>query len=183
VVEKYFMNKGHAIWFTGLSGSGKSTLAKLLEQEIVSRDFRVRAFDGDELRRKLSPELGFSREDIKENNMRIASYVNLQLSEIDFALVSVISPFVDDREKTRNKLGSRYIEVFVDTPLSVCMARDVKGLYRKAQAGEIKYMIGVHPDVPYEPPTKPEIHIQTECISTEESIDKILLYLQSIRLV
>lgn len=150
------------IWFTGLSGSGKTTIAERL-YELLSADGRhVRIIDGDDVRNSRNRHLGFSREDIRENNRLIAEMAKKALEEHDIILVPIISPFREDRATARNHLGETFLELFVNTPLDVCIERDVKGLYAKAERGEITDMIGYHDSSPYESPVEPDIEVHTD---------------------
>lgn len=148
------------IWITGLSGSGKTTLAKSLEETFRRKKYNVMLIDGDELRKE-NKNLGFSKEDRRLNVMSAISRANFFMNLGDIAIVSLISPYKKDRDDARalseKYTTAKFIEVFLDTSLDVCISRDPKGLYKKALAGEIKNMTGI--DDPYESPVNPEIHI------------------------
>lgn len=168
------MTKGFVLWFTGLPCSGKSTLAKLLYEKLQSQPIPLEIFDGDVVRRRLTKELGFSKEDRIENIRRIA-YVAMLLSRNGVGCIAaVISPYEAIRKEIRQEVPN-YIEVFVDCPLEVCIERDVKGMYQKAQTGEIQNFTGV--SAPYQPPTKPDLIIQTALESPEDSLSHIADYL------
>ena len=167
---------GKIVWFTGLSGSGKTTLAKALQKELEAQGKRVAFLDGDEVRQMHGRKLGFSREDIRENNQLIAELAEKKSVDHDFVLVPVIAPYREDRAATRQKLGDKYVEVFVDCPLGVCEARDTKGLYKKARAGELVNFIGVHEESPYEIPDNPECVIKTDRTSIEEGVRMLLTF-------
>jgi len=164
------------IWFTGLSGSGKSTIAGELEYELFQRGYRTYLLDGDNVRHALNRDLGFSDHDRKENIRRIGEVCKLFVDAGVIVLSAFISPFKEDRDGVRGLVGfGEFIEVFVDTPLEVCEARDPKGLYKKARRGEIKEFSGI--DSPYEPPLTPELHIQN--LEPSLAVSKILDYLET----
>jgi adenylylsulfate kinase len=161
------------IWFTGLSGSGKSTLAVQLEAALFDQGFKTYLLDGDNLRTGLCKDLGFSDGDRVENIRRIGEVSRLMLDAGLVVLSAFISPFASDREQVRNIVGAtNFIEVFVDTPLEICEQRDVKGLYKKARAGEIQNFTGI--TSPYERPVNPDVTIQTQLLTVSEAIDKLL---------
>lgn len=163
--------RGFTVWFTGLSGAGKSTLAELLVPELRRRGHRVELLDGDIVRTNLSKGLGFSKEDRDTNILRIGFVAHLLTRNGVAAVVSAISPYRDIRNQVRREIGD-FVEVFCDAPLEVLIDRDVKGLYRKALAGEIKEFTGVSD--PYEPPEHPEVVVHTDRESVEESLQRIL---------
>ncbi len=168
------------LWFTGLSGSGKTTIAEKLKEQLQAKGKRVLTLDGDVVRETLHRNLGFSPEDIHENNRLIAQLAKKESPNYDFIIVPIISPFREDREKARHALSSpqtHFIEIFVDTPLEECIKRDVKGHYQKALRGEIKNFIGIAKENPYEPPFHVEIHIKTKEKTVEESVQIITNYL------
>ncbi|MGI9611002.1 MAG: adenylyl-sulfate kinase, partial [Acidimicrobiia bacterium] len=157
------------VWFTGLSGSGKSTLAFAVERALVEKGVAAYVLDGDNIRFGLNRDLGFSPEDRTENIRRIGEVCRLFQDAGVVVLTAFISPYIADRDQVRalHPEGS-FVEVFVDTPLEVCEARDVKGLYKKARSGEIGEFSGI--SAPYEPPESPEITIDTgrplkECVA------------------
>lgn len=166
------------IWFTGLSGSGKSTIANLLEKELYKQGIHTYSLDGDNLRRGLNKDLMFSKEDRIENLRRTAEVGKLFVDAGLVVLAAFISPYNKIREDIKAIVGSDYyIEVFVNTPLEVCEKRDVKGLYTKARAGEIKNFTGI--SSPFEIPVNPTIEIQTVYESPQEAVAKILAVLRS----
>ena len=169
---------GFTIWFTGLSGSGKSTIAHLLETELRNRGHKVEVLDGDVVRTHLSKGLGFSKEDRDTNILRIG-WVCEVLSRNDVvAIGAAISPYREIRDQVRANIG-RFVEVYVEAPLEVLADRDVKGLYRKAMAGEIKGFTGV--DDPYEEPLNPEVVCHSDGSETpEESAAKVLAKLEEL---
>lgn len=163
--------RGVTIWFTGLSGSGKSTIARALEAELRQRGCQLEVLDGDIVRTNLTKGLGFSKEDRDENIRRIGFVSHLLTRNGVVVLVSAISPYREARDTVRDRIGD-FVEVFVDAPLSVCEDRDVKGLYKKARAGEIKQFTGI--DDPYEAPLNPEVHCHTDRQTVEESVAQVI---------
>ena len=165
------------LWFTGLSGSGKSTIAGAVEQVLSQRLHHTYLLDGDNIRHGLCGDLQFSDSDRTENIRRIGEVSNLMLDAGLIVLAAFISPFREDRAKIRNLLKKgEFIEIFVDTPISVCEKRDSKGLYSKARAGNIKDFTGI--DSPYEHPETPELVINTVSSSLEESVNQIITFLE-----
>jgi len=167
--------RGATLWFTGLSGAGKSTIARSLAQRLREREVKFELLDGDVIRQNLTKGLGFSKEDRDENIRRIGFVSHLLTRNGVLAVVSAISPYREIREEVRERVGS-FIEVYANAPLEVCESRDVKGLYRRARAGEIKGFTGI--DDPYEPPLEPEIECRTDLESLDESTTKVLSYLE-----
>jgi adenylylsulfate kinase len=162
--------KGATLWLTGLSGAGKTTITQALEQKLRDGGYSLEVLDGDIVRTNLTKGLGFSKADRDENIRRIGFVANLLTRHGVIVLVSAISPYREIREEVRGKIGS-FVEVFVNAPLNVCEGRDVKGLYAKARAGEIKGFTGI--DDPYEPPLNPEVECRTDLESLEESVNKV----------
>jgi adenylylsulfate kinase len=171
------MEKGFILWFTGLSGSGKTTLTKALEPELKARGCKVEILDGDVVRTNLSKGLGFSQEDRDTNIRRIGFVANLLSRNGVVAMTAAISPYRAIRDEIR-AMEPNFVEVYVTAPLEVCEGRDVKGLYAKARAGEIKGFTGI--DDPYEEPVNPEIICYTERESVEESVKKVLTKLEQL---
>ena len=165
-------HKAACIWFTGLSGSGKSTLANHLEQELYTMGIKTYTLDGDNIRKGLNKDLTFTDADRSENLRRIGEVAKLMCDAGTVLLATFITPFEHERRALRNLLGEMFIEIFVDTPIEVCEERDVKGLYKKARAGEISNFTGI--SSPFEPPVSPEIYIKTTNQSLEQSVDLIL---------
>ncbi|MBD2364694.1 adenylyl-sulfate kinase [Anabaena minutissima FACHB-250] len=163
---------GATIWFTGLSGAGKTTISTEVAQRLRSRGLKVEVLDGDIVRQNLTRDLGFSRADRDENIRRIGFVAQLLTRNGVIVLVSAISPYQDVRQEVRQKIGSNFIEVYVNAPLSTCEERDVKGLYKRARQGEIKFFTGI--DDPYEPPLKPEVECFTDQESLEQSVAKVI---------
>ncbi|MGP4038805.1 adenylyl-sulfate kinase [Gracilibacillus sp. D59] len=160
------------LWFTGLSGSGKSTLANEVEKRLVASGHHTMLLDGDNVRHGLNKNLGFKEQDRVENIRRIAEVGKLMNDGGLIALTSFISPYDSDRQNAREIIGDSYVEIFVSTPLEVCEERDVKGLYKKARAGEIPNFTGI--SSPYEKPENPEIEIDTSKYSLEEATDYVV---------
>lgn len=175
---------GATLWFTGLSGSGKSTVACALEQALVNMGVFTYRLDGDNIRHGLNKNLGFSAEDRAENIRRIGEVAKLFADAGVIALTSFISPYRADRDAARelHKAGNLpFIEIYVNCPIEVCESRDVKGLYKKARAGEIKGFTGI--DDPYEEPSHPELVLNTGEQSIDESVQQVLNYLESKKLI
>ena len=171
-------HKSVVIWFTGLSGSGKSTLAHSVEEELHNLDCRTFVLDGDNVRHGLSSNLSFSDDDRKENIRRIGEAAKLMMEAGVIAMTAFISPFKKDRNLVRQLLPQGdFIEIFCKASLETCESRDVKGLYKRARAGEIKNYTGI--DSPYEAPDNPELIIDTESESLEESVAKVIDFLKS----
>ncbi len=168
------MSDGFIVWFTGLSGAGKSTLAAMLSAELRKRGVRVEVLDGDEVRTHLSKGLGFSKEDRDTNIRRIGFVADLLSRNGVVAITAAISPYREIRDEARGKMGERFVEIYVKASVEECARRDVKGLYEKAFKGEIKEFTGVSD--PYEPPVDPEIVVDTESETVEESAGKVLAY-------
>lgn len=171
---------GHApllLWFTGLSGSGKSTIANAVEQLLFEKNYHTYALDGDNMRFGLNSNLGFSPEDRSENIRRIAEVAKLFLDAGHVVTAAFVSPYQEDRDRVKTIVGAAHVvEVFVNTPLEVCEARDVKGLYKKARAGEIKNLTGI--SAPYEAPTQPDLEINTAVYSVDEAAAVVLKYVE-----
>ncbi|MGB5637178.1 MAG: adenylyl-sulfate kinase [Waterburya sp.] len=162
--------QGAVIWFTGFSGAGKSTIAEALTEKLKSEGYQLEVLDGDEIRENLTKDLGFSKEDRDTNLRRIGFVAQLLARNGVIVLVPVISPYRAIREEMRANIDN-FVEVFVNAPLSVCEERDVKGLYKKVRAGQIKQFTGI--DDPYEPPINPEVECRTDLEELSESVDKI----------
>jgi adenylyl-sulfate kinase len=172
--------KGFTLWFTGLSGAGKTTLARLVETELSARGYKVEVLDGDIIRTNLSKGLGFSKEDRDTNIRRIGFVCNLLTRNDVVAIAAAISPYREVRDELRRDIGS-FVEVYVRCPIEVLAERDVKGLYKKALAGEIKNFTGV--DDPYESPLAAEVIVETNTETPEESAARIIARLEELSLV
>ena len=181
---KHLAHKGATLWFTGLSGSGKSTIASALENVLVEHGVHAYRLDGDNIRHGLNSNLGFSAEDRAENIRRIGEVAKLFADSGALAITSFISPYRADRDRCR-KLhvdgGLAFIEVYLDIPLSVCEARDPKGMYKKARAGQIKGFTGI--DDPYEEPVAPELVLKSGEMSVNDSVQACLAILRERDLV
>jgi adenylylsulfate kinase len=168
--------KGFTLWFTGLSGAGKSTITGHVVEELKRRGSKVEVLDGDIVRENLSKGLGFSKQD-RDTNIRRIAFVADILSRNDVPVVTAaISPYREIRAEARELMDGRFIEAYVKASVEVCEERDTKGLYAKARSGEIKEFTGVSD--PYEPPENPELVLETEHESPEESAHKIVAYLE-----
>ena len=171
--------KGHSpvcLWFTGLSGAGKSTIANLVDKKLNHRHIHTYLLDGDNVRYGLSIDLGFSDDDRVENIRRIAELSKLMVDAGLVVITAFISPFISERHRSRSIFpDGQFIEVFIDTPLSVAESRDPKGLYAKARKGEIKNFTGI--DSKYEAPANPEIHLKASELSADECADQVINYL------
>lgn len=168
---------GCTLWFTGLSGAGKTTVANLVEEELRRRGQKVESLDGDVVRTHLSKGLGFSKEDRDTNIKRIAFVCDLLTRNEVIAIAAAISPYAEVRDYARRTIGD-FVEVFVDCPLDTCVERDVKGLYKKAIAGEITNFTGVSD--PYEKPDSPEVTLRTHEESPEQSAAKVIAKLEEL---
>ena len=172
--------RGFTVWFTGLSGAGKTTLAQRIVNELKASDMKVELLDGDEVRTNLSQGLGFSKED-RDTNIRRIGYVSRLLSRNGVGVITAaISPYREIRDEVRHLIsrdGGEFIEVYVQCPIDVLIERDVKGLYKRALAGEIKEFTGVSD--PYEEPLDPDVIVKTDCESIEESASKIIAALET----
>jgi adenylyl-sulfate kinase len=174
------MHKGFTLWFTGLSGSGKTTISTLIHERLRQGGAKVEMLDGDIVRENLSQGLGFSKQDRDTNIRRIGFVCELLSRHGVIAIVAAISPYREAREQVRSRIEN-FVEVHVDCPLEVTAARDVKGLYKKAMAGEIAQFTGVTD--PYEPPLAPEILIHSDQEKPRESADRVWAKLEELGLV
>ncbi len=172
------LEDGCTVWFTGLSGAGKSTVSNIIEAELKKRELRVEVLDGDVIRTHLSKGLGFSKAD-RDTNIRRIGWVCEVLSRNGVvAIAAAISPYREIRDEVRGKVG-RFVEVYMECPVPILADRDVKGLYKKALAGEIKNFTGV--DDPYEPPIKPEVVCHTDGRETpQQSAAKVICKLEEL---
>lgn len=176
--EKQNGHKSCVLWFTGLSGAGKSTLAHAVEEALHQRACRTFVLDGDNVRHGLSSNLGFSEDDRRENIRRIGEAAKLMMEAGVIALTAFISPFRADRDTVRKFMPhGDFLEIYCHASLDVCESRDVKGLYKKARAGEIKNYTGI--DSPYEAPNKPELVVETGSAPLSQCVDQVLELLQS----
>ena len=165
------------LWFTGLSGCGKSTIANLVEQALFKKSIKTYVLDGDNIRKGINKDLKFSPDDRSENIRRIAEVANLLIDAGIVVIAAFVSPYKKDRENIRTIVKDiNFVEVFINTSIEECERRDVKGLYKKARAGEIKNMTGI--SAPYEAPDNPDIEIKTEKEPIEDSINRILDFIK-----
>jgi len=175
--EAVLGQRGVTVWLTGLSGSGKSTIAVAAEHVLVQRGRLAYVLDGDNIRHGLNSNLGFSPEDRSENIRRIGEVARLFTDSGVIVFSSFISPYRSDRDNVRNLMGEGdFVEVLVDASLETCEGRDVKGLYQKARAGEIPEFTGI--SAPYEAPENPELVLDTNTQSVEESVAQLVAYLE-----
>lgn len=171
------MRECFGVWLTGLPASGKTTIARALEKELRRRGLRVEVLDGDEVRRNLSPDLGFTRKDRETHARRVAYVAKLLVRNGVAVIVGLISPYRNFREHARKQIGN-FVEVWVKCPLEECMRRDPKGLYERALRGEISDLTGIQD--PYEEPLNPEVTVDTSKESVEESVNKIIKKLENL---
>ena len=174
--------KPAVLWFTGLSGAGKSTVANVVEKKLHAEGRHTYILDGDNVRHGLNRDLGFTDGDRVENIRRVAEVAKLMADAGLVVIVSFISPFRAERRMARDLMPEgEFLEVYIDVPLAVAEARDVKGLYRKARAGELMHFTGI--DSPYEAPEAPEVHIHSERASPESAADEIIRALRDRRII
>jgi adenylyl-sulfate kinase len=169
--------KGYVLWMTGLSGAGKTTIALVLEEKLRNRNLKVERLDGDVVRESLTADLGFSAEDRRKNIERVTFVAKLLSRNGVGTVCSFISPYQAVRDHVRDNT-TNFLEVYIDAPLDVVIERDVKGLYKKAIAGEIPNFTGISD--PFEAPANPDIHIRTDQGTPEECADQILQHLEQL---
>lgn len=171
--QKQNGHRSAVLWFTGLSGAGKSTLAHAVEEQLHLLGCRTYVLDGDNVRHGLCGDLGFSATDRTENIRRIGEVSKLMVEAGVIVLTAFISPFREDRERVRGLMAhGDFLEIYCRCPIEVCETRDVKGLYKKARAGEVKEFTGI--SSPYEEPTAPELAVDTATLSLEQSVERVL---------
>ncbi len=170
-------HRGVTVWFTGLSGAGKTTISQALEKKLRAAGAKLEVLDGDIVRTNLTKGLGFSKEDRDENVRRIGFVSHLLTRNGVIVLVSAISPYRDVRDQVRQRIGD-FVEVYANASVEVCESRDVKGLYKKARAGEIKNFTGISD--PYEAPLNPEVDCETDKETLEESVNKVMAKLEEL---
>jgi len=176
--QKLNKHNSFLIWFTGLSGSGKSTIANALEYKLYGLGYKTYALDGDNIRKGINKDLTFSPEDRTENIRRIAEVANLMVDAGLLVFAAFVSPYKKDRESIKNVVGNdNFVEIFINTSIEECEKRDVKGLYKKARAGEIKDFTGVN--APYEAPVNPDVEVVTDNMTVEDAVEKIYKVIQS----
>ena len=169
--------KGFTVWFTGLPCSGKTTIADRVAEILMNQGHRVERLDGDTVRQGLTSDLGFTKEDRDENIKRITFVSKLLTKNGVMVLATFVSPYRERRKKTREEIGD-FVEVYTSCPIEVCIARDVKGMFKKALAGEISNFTGI--DDPYEEPDDPELILDTDKESIDESVQKVLIKLNEL---
>jgi bifunctional enzyme CysN/CysC len=169
-------HKGGVLWFTGLSGSGKSTLALALEARLFAKGYHVYVLDGDNIRDRLNANLGFSPEDRAENIRRVGEVAALFADAGFLVISSFISPYRADRERARRAAPEAFHEIHIEAPLAICEARDPKGLYKRARAGEIPEFTGV--SSPYEPPEQPQLVIHTDQGAIDDCLSELMAYVE-----
>ena len=169
--------KGFTAWFTGLPCCGKTTVADKVAEILKSKGYKVERLDGDIVRKDLTKDLGFSKEDRDENIKRITSFAKDLTQNGTVVLATFVSPYRERRNKSRKEIGD-FVEIYVKCPIDICKKRDVKGMYKKALAGEIKNFTGV--DDPYEEPETPELIIETDKETVGESVEKVLRKLEDL---
>lgn len=178
VKDRQKVNKHNSflMWFTGLSGSGKSTIANKVEELLFQKGIKTYTLDGDNIRKGLNSDLTFAPEDRTENIRRIAETANLMIDAGLVVLAAFVSPYKKDRENIKTIVKDvNFVEIYINTSVEECERRDVKGLYKKARAGEIKNMTGI--SSPYEAPENPDIEIQTEKESVDEAVNRIVKFI------
>ncbi|MEM9068897.1 MAG: adenylyl-sulfate kinase [Myxococcota bacterium] len=169
-------HRGVALWLTGLSGSGKSTLSHRVERKLIERGVFAYVLDGDNVRHGLNADLGFGAEERKENIRRVGEVARLFVDAGAIVLTAFISPYREDRARARSLIGDRFVEVHVAADLATCEARDPKGLYKRARAGEIPSFTGV--SAPYEAPESPELRVDTGAADVEACASDVIAYLE-----
>lgn len=175
--ENMHQHKSAVLWFTGLSGSGKSTLAHAVEEKLHSMGVSTFVLDGDNVRHGLCSDLGFSDQDRVENIRRVAEVAKLFSEAGVVTLTAFISPFREDRNAARKLMPhGDFLEIYCQCPLEICEQRDVKGLYKKARAGEIPFFTGI--DSPYEAPEKPELAVETGAMPLAECVEKVIMLMK-----
>ena len=175
--ENKLGQRSKVIWLTGLSGSGKSTIGLALEKRLFQENFVAQLLDGDNIRSGINKNLGFSEEDRKENIRRIAEIAKLYLSSGIITINSFISPTAETRNIAKEIVGDAdFLEIYINAPMATCEARDVKGLYKKARAGEIQGFTGVNQA--YEEPENPALELRTDLLGVDEAVDKLFTFLK-----
>jgi len=166
------------LWLTGLSGSGKTTIATSISKKLIKKNYKVKILDGDKIRDSIHTNLGFSPSDIELNNQKIAFLCKELMGSFDLVIVPIISPFSRSRKLAREIIGEGFFEIYIKSFLDNVISRDVKGLYKKALAGEIDNFIGIDPNVPYEIPKFPDLTLDTNKEKPSESVAKLLKFIE-----
>jgi adenylyl-sulfate kinase len=169
---------GVVLWVTGLSGAGKTTIAKELEKHYTRGGKSVELLDGDTIRRTITKNLGFSREDIRKNNHLIAELAKERKNTKDLVIISITAPYGEDRRAAKELIGEECSIMHIDTTIETCISRDIKGLYKKVQKGEITNFIGVSSSNPYEIPEDPDVHVPTGIMTIEECVTRIKSHIE-----
>jgi adenylylsulfate kinase len=172
------MNPGAILWCTGLSGAGKTTISKIVSKRLREQGQKVLVLDGDEIRNRITTQLGFSEKDIKENNRLISKICSEERARHDFVIVSVISPYRESRDLAKTKLSPGFFEIYFNASLETVENRDIKGLYKQAREGKINNMIGLAESNPYEPPENPDLLINSSVQTIEESTESFLQFIK-----
>lgn len=167
------MSEGLVFWFTGLSGAGKTTLAESVRDHLNGNDVKTTILDGDDVRNRLHKHLGFSEAEIKENNALIAGLCADERQVVDVVLVPIISPYLESRAMARDRLSPGFFEIHIRADIAELEKRDTKGLYAKARNGEMDNLIGYSPESPYEPPTSPDLVIDTGQAHVAEAVSRL----------
>lgn len=167
------------IWLTGLSGAGKTTVCRLLQNKLNSNGYSVEWFDGDRIRKELRIESDFSRKCIIRNNFEVVNRIKQVKDKFDFILISLISPLQEVRENAKKTFNENYFEIYVKCDKSTLIKRDTKGLYKKALGGEIDNLIGFSDKVPYEEPLDPDLTLETNLISPDQSVEIVYYAIMS----
>ena len=168
------------LWLTGLSGSGKTTIATSISKKLIKKNYKVKILDGDKIRDSIHTNLGFSPSDIELNNQKIAFLCKELMGSFDLVIVPIISPFSRSRKLAREIIGEGFFEIYIKSFLDNVISRDVKGLYKKALAGEIDNFIGIDPNVPYEIPKFPDLTLDTNKEKISESVTKLLKFIDRV---
>ena len=161
------------IWFTGLSGSGKTTISSTLREKLIKDGYSVEWYDGDRVREELKIVSDFSKEGILKNNYEVINKINSVKAEVDYILISLISPYQEIRNYARETFGKEYFEVYIKCDRNTLIERDTKGLYKKALDGEIDNLIGFSDKIPYEEPSNPDLILETNLITPDNAIERI----------
>jgi len=173
------MKQGLVFWFTGLSGAGKTTIAEMVQKRLNGQGIKASILDGDDVRSRLHRHLGFSEDEITENNTLIAGLCESEREQAEVVLVPIISPYAVSRARARKQLSPGFFEIFVHAEIPVLEKRDTKGLYAKARNGEMNNLIGYSFGAPYEPPEMPDLVIDTGRAHVDEALDQLSNYILS----
>jgi adenylylsulfate kinase len=175
-----FKREAQVFWFTGLSGSGKTTIVTETIDRLSDDGKAIRVLDGDDVRSRITAHLGFTPDDIKENNRIIAEMCKEMRSDYDYIFVPIISPFEESRDKARELIGNGFFLIYVKASLDEVIRRDVKGLYKKAVRGEIENFIGLAKDVPFQEPQHPDLILDSEKEEVKDSVSQLVSFIRSL---